>query len=180
MFFLTHFTRRYAFAALFVGLTPLQAVHAHDGTVNITGNIVASSCNVENTDPIDVIMDDVQLSTFKAVGDVSDAKSFNILLNCDTGITGGTITFQGTPDQDNSDLLQVTPGSGAATGVAVEITDPSNGNASVALGKATQITASLTDGGETTLPYNLRYKSTQATVTAGTANAVMYFDLSYQ
>jgi|AGFS01.1.fsa_nt_gi P pilus assembly protein, pilin FimA len=147
--------------------------------LKVYGTVTATSCDVDNASAHQTVnLGDVNLNAFKKVGSVSRAEAFHIQLkDCSASITGGTITFQGTPDSDNNDLLQLTPGSGVATGVGVEILDGNSGKP-VALGAVTA-THPLSSG-DNDLLYYLRYKSTQTPVTPGTANAVMYFDLNYQ
>ncbi|MDA3990630.1 fimbrial protein [Klebsiella aerogenes] len=156
-------------------------VFSEDKTPNliITGTVTTDSCNVDtDSQNLKVPLGDVVTGRFVRVGDTSPSQKFNITLtDCDTGVKGASITFTGTSDSDNPDLLQITKDSGAASGIAVEIMDETSGSP-VPLGKATT-TKALT-AGENSLPYSLRYKSTLGTVTAGSANAVMFFDLTYQ
>ncbi|WP_234262399.1 fimbrial protein [Klebsiella aerogenes] len=147
--------------------------------LKVHGTVTATSCDVDTSSrQLTVNLGNVSVGTFKSVGDVSNPEPFHIkLTDCSDNISGGSITFQGTPDTGNSDLLQLTPGSGVASGVGVQIMD-GNGGAPIPLGQAVG-TAPLT-AGSNDLVYSLRYKSTQSAVTPGVANAVMYFDLSYQ
>lgn len=147
--------------------------------LKVHGTVTATSCDVDTSSrQLTVNLGNVSVGTFKSVGDVSNPEPFHIkLTDCSDNISGGNITFQGTPDTGNSDLLQLTPGSGVASGVGVQIMD-GNGGAPIPLGQAVG-TAPLT-AGNNDLVYSLRYKSTQSAVTPGVANAVMYFDLSYQ
>ena len=63
-----------------------------------------------------------------------------------------------------------------ASGVAVQILD--SAGVPIALNKASKLQP-LTQG-DNTMHFQLRYKAIAVPVKAGEANAVMYFDLSYQ
>ena len=156
------------------------SVFAHDGQVNITGSITSVSCSVD-TATQSVNIGDFASSSFPSVGSVTDTKNFNIVLSgCSDGILGTKILFSGTADTANTDLLALDSGTGTkATGVAVEIVDSSAGSATIPLNKEKSEIYTLTSG-INTLTFGLRYKSTAATVTAGDANATLYFDMDYQ
>lgn len=147
--------------------------------LEVFGTVTATSCDVDNASEHQTVdLGNVIIGAFKNTGDVSNPKAFHIkLAECSSNIGGGSITFQGTADTNNSDLLKLTSGTGAATGVGVQILDGAS-RTPIALGQATA-THPLTEG-DNELVYLLRYKSTLVPVTPGTANAVMYFDLSYQ
>lgn len=168
-------------AIILAGMTTANAETCPGNVCNLKvhGVVTATSCDVDdNSRHQTVNLGNVSIGAFKNVGDVSNPETFRIkLIDCSDNITGGTITFQGTPDVNNSDLLQLTPGSGVATGVGVQIMD-GNGGSPIPLGKP--VGTSPLSAGNNELVYSLRYKSTQPQVTAGIANAVMYFDLSYQ
>lgn len=166
-------------AIVFIGWG--STVFSEDKTPNliITGTVTTDSCMVDtDSQNLKVPLGDVVTGMFVRVGDTSPSQKFNITLNdCDAGVKGASITFIGTSDSDNPDLLQITKDAGSASGIAVEIIDETSGS-SVPLGKATTTKALTT--GVNNLSYRLRYKSTLGTVTAGSANAVMFFDLTYQ
>ncbi|MGV0243244.1 fimbrial protein (plasmid) [Klebsiella aerogenes] len=155
--------------------------YAEDKTPNliITGTVTTDSCTVStDSQSLQVPLGDVVTGMFVRPGDTSPAQKFVIKLSdCDEGITGATITFSGTPDSDNSDLLKITKDTDSATGIGVGVIDDISDKL-IPLGKATA-TKALTSG-DNNLIYWLRYQSTLETVTAGSANAVMYFDINYK
>lgn len=155
--------------------------YAEDQTPNliITGTVTTDSCTVDtDSQNLQVQLGDVVTGMFVHPGDYSLSQNFVIkLTDCDEGVKGAMITFTGTSDSDNPDLLQITKETNSATGIGVEIIDNET-KTSIPLGKATA-TKALT-AGDNKLSYLLRYQSTLDTVTAGSANAVMYFDLTYQ
>ena len=143
------------------------AAMAHDGTVNITGSIYASSCDVDsNSQTKNIRIGDFAANSFSSVGDVQ-------------GNAGGAITFSGDADSDNTTLLALSDTSGGgnmASGVGVEVLDKDGGQ--IPLNSQSKPFA-LSEG-DNTLTFYLRYMATKIPVTAGNASSVMYFDLSYQ
>lgn len=163
-----------------------KAAIADGPTANLkfTGTIIAETCNVD-TSSVEQTIDMGQFSTaeFPSVGSLTKLKSFNInLKDCTQNITGSKVWFTGTQDNNNSALLKLTDtGMGTAdtmaTGVGVEILD--NNQTAIAINNSDSSVFPL-KAGTNTLEFYLGYKSTLATVTAGNATAVMYFDLQYQ
>lgn len=168
-------------ALLLAGTQAAGAASCSSNVCNlkIFGTITATSCDVDNSSQHQTVnLGNVSVGAFKNVGDTSNPESFHIrLTDCSSNISGGTITFQGSPDTNNPDLLQLTPGSGVASGVGVQVMDGTGGTP-IALGSP--VSTVPLSGGDNDLHYSLRYKSTLPTVVPGTANAVMYFDLAYQ
>ena len=157
------------------------AAMAHDGTVNITGSIYASSCDVDsNSQTKNIRIGDFAANSFSSVGDVQGNALLSITLNnCTAEIAGGAITFSGDADTDNTTLLALSDTSGGgnmASGVGVEVLDKDGGQ--IPLNSQSKPFA-LSEG-DNTLTFYLRYMATKIPVTAGNASSVMYFDLSYQ
>ena len=162
----------------------MPVAYASDNGVEIdmSGTVIASTCDVETADTLQTIFIGNFASTlFTTVGDVSPTADLLIRLNnCSSGISGATVTFSGTPDNDNNKLLALsdTSGSGGmATGVGVEILDANKNSVAINADSESQ---PLKEGDNNTLTFFLRYKATKIPVTAGNASSVMYFDLSYQ
>src|SRR5688572_23428653 len=98
-------------------------VHAADGTINFTGQIVATTCDVNggSNATIDVDLGTVAATSFTAVGDTSSPTAFTIsLTNCPPTFNAAAVKFDGTADAADNQLLEVT---GGATGVGIEIAD---------------------------------------------------------
>lgn len=162
----------------------MPVTYASDNGVEIdmSGTVIASTCDVETADTLQTIFIGNFASTlFTTVGDVSPTADLLIRLNnCSSGISGATVKFSGTPDNDNNKLLALsdTSGSGGmATGVGVEILDANKNSVAINADSESQ---PLKEGDNNTLTFFLRYKATKIPVTAGNASSVMYFDLSYQ
>ncbi|MEQ0826537.1 fimbrial protein [Enterobacter dykesii] len=159
-----------------------SAVSAEDSTLAVTGNVKASSCDVDTGS----VNQKVKIGTFSgkdfpSVGSTSVFKAMNInLSNCYDKLKTIQVTFSGTSDADNPTLLALTDAGGSgtlATGIGVELLD--NSGKTIPFNKVSPQTFDL-DAGNNTLSFLLRYKSTRYPVTPGEASAVMYFDLTYQ
>lgn len=147
----------------------------------MNGTIIAESCSVDvNSQYQNINLGNFPANTFTTVGDVTDAKSFNIvLLGCTQAMSNATITFSGTPDPTNSHLLalqDVASGSDMASGVAVQLLDHDMNEIVI---NTTQNVGSLKTG-KNMLQYYLRYKATTIPVKSGNATAILYYDMSYQ
>lgn len=171
---------------MFAGCVLFIASHAqaYDGTINVTGNIVDGSCDIDtDSQTINVNLGSVQASSFSNKGDVSNPVPFNIVLkNCSSSIHEADIMFIGKSDPNNIQLLQLTQESGVAEGVGIRIRQPSFGDFTnmvyIPLNMKLNANNNL-QAGDNTLTYTLQYEATSVPVTVGTGNAVMYFDLYY-
>jgi len=159
---------------LFVGLS--TSVKAMDPQLSITGEVKASSCEVNADETVRI--GTFAGSDFPSIGSTSAFKAFNITLTkCYAGLSSVQVTFSGTSDVDNPALLAINEGAGMATGLGVEVLD-TNGNP-ILIDENTPQDYDLEED-TTTLSFLLRYKATRYPVTSGEAMAVMYFDLAYQ
>ena len=156
-----------------------QCSMAKDGTINFTGSIVESPCVVSrDTQYQDVNLGEVQSSTFVQAKDTSAFKDLNIdLEECNTTtLKNANVTFRGTSDDIDTDLLAVGGEAGAAKGVGIEITDQSG--AIVSMNKASS-DMSLVNG-QNILYFKARYKATKVPVVSGHANAQADFQIAYK
>lgn len=159
----------------------VYAADIGDGTVHFKGEIVDSPC-VVSTDSQDqeILLGQVEKSTFAATGDKSPAKPFQIKLeNCVVGEEGAkvSVNFNGVADETNKELVSVSTEAGAATGVGIGIYDQSN-----TLVKINNSTAQ-TDlkAGQNVLYFTAAYVQAGTTaVTTGYGNADVNFDLTYE
>lgn len=154
-----------------------QASFADTTNLKIYGTVVASSCDLDtDSTVIPVKLADTGSGYFKSVGTVGTPTYFNInLKECSDAIAGGSLAFRGTADSNNKDLVKLS-GDSSAAGVGIEIID---GVTHDPIALASDNAVALKPG-DNTLNYGVQYKSTLAEVTPGTANAVMYFDITYQ
>lgn len=159
----------------------LQNASASNGTVNFTGEIIQSTCQVVSADQNKtVVLGKYPTSAFPSTGSTSGAKAFTISLEkCEAG--DYSLRFDGNTPAGFPNLLAVT---GGATGVGVEILD--NNSAIVPITQDVAAPASVTVAAAGTTPgaaiFNLRarYKSYQDAVTAGQANSNATFTIQYK
>lgn len=159
----------------------MQAASAANGTVNFTGEIVKSTCDVVSADKNKtVVLGKYPTSAFPTTGSTSGAKAFSISLEkCEAG--DYSLRFDGNTPAGFPNLLAI---SGGATGVGVEIVD-NNGaivpvTQDVALPASVKIAATGTTPGAATFNLRARYKSFQDTVTPGAANSSATFTIEYK
>lgn len=170
-------------AAVVIGISLLSGVpvRAAETTLAVSGNVVASGCNVDTGSNQKVKIGTFSGKDFPSVGSTSAFKAMNINLSgCYDKLTTIQVKFSGISDADNPTLLAITDtgtGEAVATGIGVELLD--NGGKTIPFNSDSPQTFEL-DEGTNTLSFLLRYKSTRYPVTSGEASAVMYFDLTYQ
>lgn len=171
--------------ALSLGLTSVligTSAFANTGTINFEGKITSSTCPIEVVNPEDgqvgnlVKMGSIEATRFTAIGQEYSGKSFALRVggagcNLDPDNNTATVTFNGTADT-TGDYFAVTPTADGAKGVVIVLKDKSG--APVAPGAASA-EYDLNDNGTTDMIFNAYYRSTSATVSAGTASADVQF-----
>lgn len=181
---------------LFAALMPLAFTLSHNafaeeddvvtpitvagGTVQFTGSITDAPCVVNaSTEGQPVELGQYRAADFSTAGDTSSPKNFNISLsNCavDT-YSKASVTFNGVTASGDNTTLSTVGGSGAATGVGIQILK--DGVPLAVDGTETSEATSLT-GGSNNLTFQARYIAKNATVTPGQANASADFTITYQ
>ncbi|MDK4745514.1 fimbrial protein [Leclercia adecarboxylata] len=156
------------------------AANSGEGQINFTGEIIDSACQVVNgvSSPLDVSLGKVSQTAFTGSGSTTSTTRFDIQLkDCPETITSAAITFGGSADGTNANVLAVTPGTGAATGVGIQLLDKTENPLSL----YTASTSYTLQSGTTTndLVFGVRYIQTGSTITAGPANAVSTFTVMY-
>jgi len=165
------------------------AATLNGGPITIIG-ADSPTCSV-STPSVAVQLGAVSQSVFRGVGSTSPPSApFNISLNCAGGdgstTTQVSVTLTDATDPANrSDILSLSStGSGAATGIGVQVKHGTNvvsyGPDSAAAGNQNQWVAGSTNNGTFNIPLTASYIQTAATVTPGTANAIATFTMSYQ
>lgn len=159
----------------------------------IAGNIqikpLVPTCSVR-TKSIDVSMDGANVQSFTGVGSTSGSKPFDITLNCGGGTRGAmTRMFMTMTDAANtgnrSTTLSLSPGS-TARGVGYQVVNQNTGDLvsygpdSSAISNPGQWFVGQYGNQDVTIPLVARYVQTEAGITAGIANAVATFTMSYQ
>ncbi|EMD3286545.1 fimbrial protein [Escherichia coli] len=167
---------------------------AEDGVVHFVGEIVDTTCEVTSDTADQIVpLGKVSKNAFSGVGSLASPQKFSIKLeNCPATYTQAAVRFDGTeaPGGDG-DLKVGTPltagnpgdftGTGqtiAATGVGIRIFNQSD-NSQVKLYNDSAYTA-IDAEGKAEMKFIARYVATNATVTAGTANADSQFTVEYK
>ncbi|CAI8854970.1 putative major fimbrial subunit LpfA [Pseudomonas chlororaphis] len=166
-------------AALLAGSAIATMANAADGTINFTGNITDAACTVTaNTANQTVTMGTVASSALNAVGATAAPSRFNIVLTaCPVTATSATVKFDGPADAANSSLLALTNTAGVATGVGIGLYEK-DAVTQIPVGGASASQA-LSTTADTTFEFFAKYVATNATVVAGSANAVSDFTVIY-
>ncbi|EPR9731789.1 fimbrial protein [Enterobacter bugandensis] len=167
------------FTALFLVPFFSSRTLAHDGTIYITGVIHKKTCSIApDSQNLTVTMDSVQSKYFTQSGMGADYHPFAINVENCAGTEGSvSITFDGTPDTANPDLLTLIGGEGYATGIGVGIYNQDK--SLISMGSKSQKTMIIPNQSDATLQFYARYVATANKVTTGTANATTTFILNY-
>jgi major type 1 subunit fimbrin (pilin) len=157
-----------------------------DGTITITGTVIAQTCLVDGnaagtSDAKTVTLADVLTSDFGAVGSVAAPKPFSIAITgCNAALSSVQAFFTGANIDTTTGNLTNTAASGSnvevqllnASGVAMSL---KGANATAQNSQSVNLT-----GGAATLNYSAQYIATAAATSAGGVNTAVNFTLIYQ
>ncbi|EAA0502666.1 fimbrial protein [Salmonella enterica] len=168
---------------------------ASDGTVHFLGEVVDSTCQVTpQTADQNVNLGKVNKTAFAGVGSTAAPTEFHIdLTGCPATYTKAAVRFDGTEaSNSDGDLAIGNPANGdapgdytgdgaaiTASGVAIRIYNRAD-NSQVKLYNDSAYSTIDTTAGTASMEFIARYIATDATVTAGTANADSQFTVEYQ
>ncbi|MBF7979194.1 MULTISPECIES: fimbrial protein [Rahnella] len=160
------------------------------GVINFEGSVVNTPCIIQSDSKSQtVLLGDVTAKALKTSGAKGPSKGFNIqLVDCDlTGVTAAgaaaanystaTVKFTGTTVSGNTKALALGAADNSATNVGVEIAQ--NGTALALDGSADAAAQTLNANGST-IPFTANLVSTAANPTAGAANAMVNFTVTYK
>ncbi len=166
-------------AALLTGSAFASMANAADGTINFTGNIIDVACNITaSTATQTVAMGTVVSSSLNTVGATSAPTRFKIeLTGCPATVTRATIKFDGQANPDDPNLLVLTSAAGVATGVGIGLYEQDS-TTMLPIGTPSA-SKTLSTADSTTFEFIAKYVATNATVVAGSANAVSDFTVAY-
>lgn len=179
---------------LAVALGSHGLAQANTGTINFTGNITTSTCEVRpgagTGGSLDNILVPMGVVSFHDLGSVTEpvggAVAINLELTCDgiDDVTDVRMSFDpraGSGLDTDPRLLSVTTGPGAAAGVAVAIVDDSNNIVNLGAGEGIEAKLIIGAGGTATADLSMRaaYVLNGTAPVPGDANAHMPFTLSY-
>ncbi|QLL11389.1 fimbrial protein [Pseudomonas chlororaphis] len=162
--------------------------HATDGVVNFSGSITDVTCNINGKAPGENNVTNVELgrispSIFKAIGDASPFKGFQLVLSgaqC-TDATKVVVDFDqvGNVDPATGNLKLI--GSAPATGVQIQVYNDDATGAKIPLGQSESAPQVATVKDNTaTLKFKANYVATSTTVGAGSGNSFVRYTLSYK
>lgn len=166
---------------------------AEDGVVHFVGEIVDTTCEVTSDTADQIVpLGKVSKNAFSGVGSLASPQKFSIKLeNCPATYTQAAVRLMVQKRGGDGDLKVGTPltagnhgdftGTGqaiAATGVGIRIFNQSD-NSQVKLYNDSAYTA-IDAEGKAEMKFIARYVATNATVTAGTANADSQFTVEYK
>lgn len=168
------------FACMAYCIVALGKADAHDGRVYVTGTITDNTCTLSpDSENIDVAMGSVSNRQFYQAGDGSAWRPFVIdLQNCGSTVSGVTVSFSGTANQRNADLLALSEAADDATGIGIALYD-SDKNL-IPLGQSSEVLALSPGQSSAHLQFYARYIADGGAVMAGTANASATFILAYE
>lgn len=168
-------------AACLAALPP--AAHAADGTINFQGSISSQTCTVSAASAnLTVAMPQVSAGALSQAGATAGRTPFSILLTGCNPASGAVHTFFEAGDRTSADgHLSVTPGTGAALNVEIDLRNAVDGS-EIAVGAAdasqNSLPVNINAGGSATLNYTAQYIST-GVATAGTANSTVQYSIVY-
>jgi major type 1 subunit fimbrin (pilin) len=156
-----------------------------DGTITITGKVIAQTCKVDGNsagtpDAISVQLPDVLTSQLASSGQVTGAKPFSIeVTGCDSALTSVQTYFSGSNIDQNTGRLT---NQGSAGAVDVQLLNSNsqpmtlNGADATAQGS---LPVNLDANGAATLKYSAQYYATGQS-SAGDVNTSVAFTMVYQ
>lgn len=166
--------------AAIAALAPMSAM-AVDGTINVTGQVTASTCKINNAvspATIDVVLPTVSTTALNANGVTAGNKGFTIALSECGALTQATTYFeQGATTLANGNLKN----NGTAANVQVRLLngDLTAINAAGASGAQNSSAVAINNTGSANLNYVAQYYATGQS-TAGTVTTSVQFTMQYQ
>ena len=167
-----------------VAFLPAARAAANSGTINITGKVVADTCqlNVNGTKNGSVVLPTVTTATLNAaVGATAGATAFNLTLtNCDTTATSASLNF--TTGTNNAADGNLTNTGTAGSNVEVQLLNGGTGGSviNVASNNNAPANVALTSGSSSTIAMAAQYYTKATTVVAGTVSTNATVTFSYQ
>jgi major type 1 subunit fimbrin (pilin) len=143
-------------------------------------NVVVAGCT---TADVTLDLGSYQQSTFKSIGPATNtAKNFTIAVNaCPAGLTKIQYQFNSiNAVLDPTNGVLALSSTSTATGIGLQLKDGSGNPLQYNTTQYTLSAYNTTTGGSYTIPLTAAYYQTAATVTPGSANAVLTFTLIYQ
>ncbi|MDR6917903.1 major type 1 subunit fimbrin (pilin) [Pseudomonas sp. 3296] len=169
-----------------IGTATIQYNGITFGTNNITLTQLKSTFPVLGCTPttnVPVSMGIHATSEFKGIGTTAGKRSFTLpLAGCPAGM--GAIIFSlhpvsGSVGASTNGIAQLTPGTGVATGIGLQISTTGSGTV-VGFDVDTRFDGYTGAAGNYQIGLDAAYYQTQVSVTAGSANSLIEFTIQYQ
>ncbi|KVO47962.1 fimbrial protein [Burkholderia ubonensis] len=170
------------------GLAAASAAHASDGTITFTGNVMASTCKVDNGGSVDVSLPTVGANTLGAAGSTAGRTPFTLsLTECATGAGNPTkvsAVFEAGPTVDQTTgRLMLDAGTEerpAAKNVQISVLNDQHKAMQLgAMGNQGSQVIDIASDGTAKLNYFAEYYAT-GKAEAGSANSKVQYSLTYQ
>ena len=156
---------------------------ATDGTISITGKVIAPTCSVSNATAgnLSVNLPTVLTSAFSgSVGSTTGATPFDLALTgCPTNPSGVQVAAQFSGTGINATDGNLTNTAASGSNVEVQLTN-SAGTAINLNTTPTPVAATIDASGNATLNYQAQYYAAVAAVTGGAVQASVQYTLTYQ
>ncbi|MEN2469816.1 fimbrial protein [Burkholderia theae] len=170
------YQKHLVFVALMAAFGSTSALAA-DGTINFHGKIVATTCQIDNSN-IQVPLGAIGVDQLAAAGQESRRVPFQIALSaCDDQLNGVRAQFEGMAHGDDPTLLAIgSGGTDDAKGVGIQLMH--DDGEPIGINSETD-TLQLTPGSNV-LNFAANYVSTSDQTEAGEANGTASFTLHYR
>lgn len=171
-------TSFFKMSVLAAGMVAAMGANAADGTLQISGNIIASGCTVDSASlATPVAMGVLQSADFAAVGTISAKQDIAInLTGCPTSQAGVMLSASGSADATNDQLLALSADS-TATGLGIALYNKDG--ALIPMNAASAAAPIDAEAGTATINLQAAAMSTAEDVTGGDFTATTNFTLSY-
>lgn len=148
------------------------------GVINFTGKITLVSCDITPASKNKTVDLGAWAKNYFDEHNETTPREFKINVeNCPPAVEKVAVLFDGTKDQSNDTLLQVTPGDGMASGVGVKLYD-SNRSTVIKPGTVSE-TTTPDDDGNAELTFYAALSKDGSEVAAGDVNSVSNFLMVY-
>lgn len=166
-------TKNTAFGILALAVS-VNFAFADPVSINITGNVVASPCVVNNNQSnLNVDLETIQASTLAAANAGTTPKAFNLSLSsCPVGTSNVTVTFTGTAAASPQTNMYLNTGD--ATPLAVELS-----SGGTILGNNSTLTQAVQTDRSVTYALSARAVTSTGSVMPGSIVAVVQANFSY-
>lgn len=157
------------------GLAAASAAHASDGTITITGNVIASTCKVSNGagGNVPVTLPKVGTNTLAEAGSVADRTPFSVMLEgCTTSGENptevGLVFESGSNVNQSTGRLTLDGGEGAAKNVEINVLNDKQSPVKVgAMGDQNSQLVDIAADGKATLKYFAPLLNSEWVVSSG-------------